>query len=411
MKLNAQKQALDSCCKKKCAPINVVFFTHYSDLYGANRSLLSLLDGLKEYPIIPSVIGPEKGDIAQELEHRDIKFTLMPVKWWVSDRSTESNFLPRFKKALSHQKQAFKRIKTNISSLKHIESQLKQWRADVLYSNSSVLPSGALAAYKIGIPHIWHLREFVDLDYGYTFDLGKRLTQKIINSSHKKIAISKAIQSHFHGGNDDDWSIIYNGIASESQFDVFLTEAKKSSLESNPYTFAIIGKIHPCKGQEIALQALSIVSKDNPNCQLLIVGDGDTSNLKKLAYSLNIEDKVKFWGHIHNPFDAFMAADTILMCSKNEGMGRVTVEAMAACRPVIGFNNAGTSELIEHGKNGLLYNDGPQELAFYMSQLIKNPSWGYEMGCQGWKDAREKYSIENYAKQVFKVINSTQRRH
>ena len=410
MKSNAQNQALYSR-KKQLAPTKVAFFTHYSDLYGANRSLLSLLDGLKEYPVIPYVIGPEKGDIAQELEHRGIKFNLMPVKWWVSARPTEVHFLQRCQKALSHQKQAFKRFKTNISSLKHIESQLKQWGVDVLYTNSSVLPVGALAAYKIGVPHIWHLREFVDLDYGYTFDFGKRLTKKIINSSHKKIAISKAIQSHFYGGKDDDWSIIYNGIASEAQFDNFLEEAKKSSRLSNPYTFAIIGKIHPCKGQEIALRALSIVSKRNPDCQLLIVGDGDISNLKKLAYSLSIEDKVKFWGHINNPFDAFMAADTILMCSKNEGMGRVTAEAMAACRPVIGFNNAGTSELIAHGKNGLLYNDSPQELAFYMSQLISNPGWGSEMGLQGWKDAREKYSIENYAKEVFEVIKSTQQSH
>jgi len=40
------------------------------------------------------------------------------------------------------------------------------------------------------------------------------------------------------------------------------------------------------------------------------------------------------------------------MCSRHEAMGRVTVEAMSACLPVIGFDNGGTAELIEHERSG-----------------------------------------------------------
>jgi len=32
------------------------FITHYSALYGANRSLLNLIDGLRRYDVVPHVV-------------------------------------------------------------------------------------------------------------------------------------------------------------------------------------------------------------------------------------------------------------------------------------------------------------------------------------------------------------------
>jgi glycosyltransferase involved in cell wall biosynthesis len=51
------------------------------------------------------------------------------------------------------------------------------------------------------------------------------------------------------------------------------------------------------------------------------------------------------------------------MCSKNEALGRVTIEAMSRGTPVIGFDNAGTSEIIKHAYNGFLYKEGASELS------------------------------------------------
>jgi|WetSurMetagenome_2_1015567.scaffolds.fasta_scaffold39414_2 acetyltransferase-like isoleucine patch superfamily enzyme len=43
--------------------MNVLFLTHYDGLYGASRSLLNLLDGLRGYDIHPHVILPKNGDL------------------------------------------------------------------------------------------------------------------------------------------------------------------------------------------------------------------------------------------------------------------------------------------------------------------------------------------------------------
>ena len=45
------------------------------------------------------------------------------------------------------------------------------------------------------------------------------------------------------------------------------------------------------------------------------------------------------------------------MFSKSEGFGRVTIESAFHGVPVIGFDNAGTSELIIHEKTGCLFQD------------------------------------------------------
>ena len=76
------------CCKKKLresadvprppfeiGPVmarKIAFFTHYSELYGANLSLLNLIEGLIRFGIEAHVIGPEPGDLFDTLARRGI---------------------------------------------------------------------------------------------------------------------------------------------------------------------------------------------------------------------------------------------------------------------------------------------------------------------------------------------------
>jgi hypothetical protein len=54
-------------------------------------------------------------------------------------------------------------------------------------------------------------------------------------------------------------------------------------------------------------------------------------------------------------------ADALLMCSRCEALGRVTIEAMLLGKAVIGANTGGTPELITNGVTGLLYQYGDIE--------------------------------------------------
>jgi glycosyltransferase involved in cell wall biosynthesis len=140
---------------------------------------------------------------------------------------------------------------------------------------------------------------------------------------------------------------------------------------------------------------------------LSIVGTGNaryTHELKQLCKALGVETYVDFKGYVSDPFSALADADVLLMCSRHEAMGRVTAEAMAAGRPVIGYRSGATPELIENEKTGLLYSDGYEELSRCMARMADNRQWAAGLGANGWKRARDEFVIEVYAERVHRVL-------
>jgi len=87
-------------------------------------------------------------------------------------------------------------------------------------------------------------------------------------------------------------------------------------------------------------------------------------------------------------------------------MGRVTVEAMSACRPVIGYDSGGTSELIEHGHTGFLYRGDAEALASFMTCYIEAPNLARQHGETAWLNARERHTTETYAARVHDVLSA-----
>ncbi|BAY91942.1 MULTISPECIES: glycosyltransferase family 4 protein [unclassified Tolypothrix] len=393
--------------------MKVAFITHFPNLYGANRSLLNLIDGLKPYGVVPHIIAPFEGQLTAQLKILNIEYAVVPIQWWADE--FKGSFIDKAYQIASFYPKAFKRLYLNFKLIPTLEEILKLWNIDVVYTNSSATPAGSLVAEKLQVPHIWHLREFLDKDYNLYLDWGKSFCSYFIQKSSAKIAISKAIASHFFPDcSTENLHIVYNGIASTEELQL-LYQIGISSLKVNrPFTFTLVGLIHPNKGQDVAIKAFAKIAKKYPQVRLLIVGDGDNDyldQLKKLTEDLGVLNLVEFWGYLEDPYKAYLDSDVILMCSKNEGMGRVTVEAMSVCRPVIGYDNAGTSEIIQHEYTGLLYRGDHEALAACMKQLIENPDWAKQLGMNAWKRVVEEYSIETYSQKIYEILLSVVTQH
>ncbi len=53
--------------------MRILFVTHYSTMYGANKSLLYLMKDLRlRYNVYPVVLIPQKGSFSEELEKEKI---------------------------------------------------------------------------------------------------------------------------------------------------------------------------------------------------------------------------------------------------------------------------------------------------------------------------------------------------
>lgn len=127
------------------------------------------------------------------------------------------------------------------------------------------------------------------------------------------------------------------------------------------------------KRSDELLKALARVSG---NWNLKIIGDGeDVPQLKDMARSLCIADRVSWEGWSQRPWALVHRADVLVLCSAFEGFGMVLVEALARGIPCISSDcPSGPSDIIENDRNGWLYpmNDSTA-LTHLLQRLIDSP--------------------------------------
>lgn len=384
--------------------LKVAFVTHYSELYGANKSLLNLMEGLVPFGVKSYVVAPDCGRFTQELALRGITWSEFPMQWWVTNKNEDSL---RLSKCIVRILQKFRQISFQSYRLRKI---LYSWNVDIVCTNSAVIPVGALAARSMRLPHIWYLRELCDEDYDFRFDFGKWITRKIISSSDAVVTVSKYVRSHYFGNQiPDNVFVIYNGVASRKFIERWALTWSKIGRRRKEFTLAIIGVLYPKKGQESAIRAVSIVKNRGQRVRLLIAGSASPAylaHLKDLVASLQLERDVEFLGYINDPFAVIARSNVVLMCSHAEAMGRVTAESMVVGRAVIGKATGGTIELVEHESTGLLYSDGENELADCICKLADNPKLVEKMGEKAAIEGRRRFLVEDYASQFLEILRS-----
>jgi len=304
-------------------------------------------------------------------------------------------------------KENLKRKKFNNSQLSSLKLKLGNFNPDFVHSNSSVFNFGLLYAIKYCIPHIWHLRESQE-HYHFQWYHNTNFINKTFKKSDVVITVSCFLREYYSRKNNiRNSKVLYNGVLSYKDL-LKLDELRKLKTESvdEALVFGIVGLLHPKKGQEEAIKSFAIVNKNYPRARLIIVGEGDQNRLRKLVEELKLTSSVEFFGHLKDPYEAFLTMDICLMCSRMEGMGRVTLEAMASGIPVIGYREGGTIELIEENITGLFYEFDHNKLAEKMIYLIENREQRIKMGEIAREIFEKKYTSEIYAENFMKILEN-----
>lgn len=378
--------------------MKILFVTHGADMMGANRSMLNLIEGLQEYRVESVILTPDDGKLAASVEPGQ-KVIISSYSRWAHTQYLSKEYW------LNYLLQ-----KQNEKKLNVIAEEIKDYKFDLIYSNSSTIGIGAQLADRLNIPHVWRIREFGEEDYNLSFWKGRKYFIKWANKAAAISFISKAVQEKFDQAIKVPKYCIYNGVISKRG----LKQIEPSSYDNKNFTFLIIGLIHPNKGQYEAVKAFHVINKNFPNSKLIIVGKGRrlyAKKIKKYIRDNGLLNKVDFLGYVDNPHEVYKTVDCLLMCSKSEGMGRVTIEAMIHGKPVIGYKGGATPELIKHGENGLIYGN-QEELSECMATLLNNRELVEEYGKAGREMASEFVTEISVAKEyaVFKeVINKNEK--
>lgn len=369
--------------------IKVLFIAHDSSLYGANQSLVNMISSLENKTIDITVLVPNNGPICQVLEGLGVQFHIINYRSEIfgSNKSLIQKTLNilRF----------FYKIIVNYFALNRLNRLNKSNKFDIIHSNSSVISIGEKFARMNNIRHIWHLREYIDLDHKANVYGGMNRYKNKIQNSDQIICITRGIAHHF--GVENNAFVLRDAVRKNSE---------RVYKEKTDNYFLFCGSLQEGKGIEIALKAFNLL--DNKSIRLLIAGTGNLqyeTYLKEIVNTYNNKSNIEFLG-FRDDIDLLMYnAKAFLMCSENEALGRVTPEAMLNFCPVIGFNNAGTADIITDHKTGLLFND-TEHLVSIMTSILQNGINLNPIRIDAYNYAKEHFLEDSFGIKLFDFYKS-----
>ena len=373
--------------------MNILFVTHEMGLGGATLSLLGMIDQFRVNNRIVVLTRRKKGPIIEELKKRNVKIISMKSFSWLIPQNKKGvkgkfiNILHRIACGL------------NLFQALRLKSKIKYLNIDLIHTNCSVVNIGALLSRITSVPHIWHIREFGQEDFGLSFVFSDNYSYRFMQKySNKIICVSDALKEKYIHFIDKKKVIrIYNGIQ-------FSEIEERNYEDKDKYHLLIAGRLSEAKGQLEAMDAirkLRLEGKDN--IMLHLAGSGDIEYYEKKAEEMGIKDQIRFYGHVFNLNELRKSMDVELVCSKKEAFGRVTIEAMSCGLPVIGADTGGTEELIETGETGLLYKQGDSyDLANKIIELLEDKLFRKKIALNGMAFARANFGVEKNAELVYK---------
>lgn len=368
----------------------IFYIIRESDLFGSNRSLLNLIDGLnKEKYEIVGVACSYNGVIVHEFQHRHIPVYFIPFDYSVYPHK---NFIHLccwiFHFCIYETYALLKLIRI-----------LKTLKPDIIHSNVSVITIGIISSLFLPTKHVWHIREYQDLDFHMHYFPSQSYFKFLLKHSYS-ICITKGIQNHFNLQNEKKNKVIYNGIMPQKYC---CYEAHKKDY----YLYA--GRIEKNKGIEDLLNVYNqFCKKHSFNTELWIAGTGNpkyVNKLKSFCENNHISQRVKFLGIRNDCFELMKYSKALIVPSISEAFGRVTAEGLFAGCIVIGRNTAGTKEILSEKNIGLLFNNN-QELLHYLTDVeIKTPAYFKDMVIKGQQIASTLYSNEASAENIMCFYN------
>lgn len=369
--------------------MKILFFSHYSFLYGSNRSMESLILYFKKQGIDVEVMLPTKGKFSLEMEQHGVKvhtlrffYQVLYIKFNVKYLILPALWL------------------YNLIVFPVLLLKVKAINPDILYTNCSLDGYGIWIAKILGKKHVTHIREFMYEDFGARYLFGRKAKRWYLKKSDKLICVSHAVANMVLGGIPMNARVIYNGVKMPQRVKLAIPPA------TNQIRLGIVGILDIAKQQHKAIEYMPDIEKRFPGITLHIIGNKECTYkayIKHLTKSLKLENVVVFEGFVENVEDIYDKLDILLMCSRYEAFGRVTVEAMLRRVPVIGFDSGGTSELIENVVTGFKFRKC-SDIIQALDKLVNEPHFWQQLVEKAQEVAIEKFNEERYVHDVYDFI-------
>ena len=177
------------------------------------------------------------------------------------------------------------------------------------------------------------------------------------------------------------------------------------NLKDSDIVVTSVGHAVTVKGWDIAITAFARVCKKIPNIKLLLVGAKTSPKYHhKLCAQITesgLGHNVMFTGSRRDIPEILKASDVFLLPSRSEGTPAALIEAMASGLPCVATATGGIPEVIEHGKNGFVFErENADDLAEKMLCILSDPELQVKFSKMAQQNL-QKFSIDTYVNNVF----------
>ncbi len=376
----------------------VLFIAHSTFPGGATIALQRLVAGLIEKGFQAQIVYPAFGNPSYEQTFVESfnKMGCSCVKCFMSPLYIKQSELTGIKCYLTK----LKVFLTQFISYRNLLTIARKYRPDIIHTNSGVVQEGNKVAKALGVPHVWHIREYQTLDFHWELYPSESIVKKLYSSSNT-ICITEGIQQYFGLNNSSRSKVIYDPLFSISNL--------HPGIHEKEGYFLIANRISAEKGIEDLINAFSRFAKENTGFKLIVAGAGSeeyVDSLIRLCKSRSVSERVVFKGHVDDVSSLMKSARALLVGSYNEGFGMMTAEANMQGCVVIGRNTAGTKEIIEKTNGGFLFDDENELVSIMKTVANMSQEEMEQFMLDPMKIARSSFSQEASTKQVCEYYHS-----
>ena len=362
----------------------IVFIAHSFEYGGAQKCLYQFVSYCCALGIRILIIGPKYGPQVADFEKLGVDVAPISLTSIMTGQVRSSRI-----------KQSLKIILDTIN----IAGILLKFRPELVYTNTSVVISGAIASKLLRVRHFWHIHENYD-----TMQINSVIPPKVLGwiiekFSEKVIFVSTLAMKSLLLEGSTKTVVVHNGI-DLSNFTYFKPErlGKKAVI-------GFVGTIAYRKGLDILFKSIALlINAYQIDVILEIWGEGDSQYLaflKAMAKELNIDDNIRFAGYSSNLSNILPKFNVLVVPSRGESFSLVVIEGMAAGVPVVATKCGGPEEIIDNGVDGLLVpSEDYESLAKAIKQVIENPDKAKSMAIK----AREKVSKQFDINTTFETL-------
>lgn len=315
--------------------MKILYLAHSGRIQGSGKALVNIIGGMLARGAEAVAVLPEKGELYDMLARRGVT---------CYTRICYNEIYPRcdcFRDVVLYLPRLIRTLLANKRAEKNLSRIVERERPDVIHTNTGVIRFGGRVAARYRIPHVWHIREFQTIEYGFRPFGGKAALVEVFSAKNNRcVAITQSIFDYFGLSSPKD-RVIYDGVFSRHA-DLPVQRAPREKY------FLFVGALEKGKGIYDALDAFDAVYEVYPDYELWLAGK-DFINIRAEIAKRPSGAKIKYLGFRDDVLGLMSGAAALLVTSLNEGFGFITAEAMLSRCLVIGRNNTGTREQFDNG--------------------------------------------------------------